>query len=95
MVLGALLAIRKCVINAIYHSSSGCYPSEDWFKYSAIPLSDIAAAFSFRNYGRYMGGNEGGEDNLSDVETLKMRYNGMLGHIETVEHMMKEMQPYI
>ncbi len=42
-----------------------------------------------------MGGNEGGEDNFSDVETLKMRYNGMLGHIETVEHMMKEMQPYI
>lgn len=93
--------VRKCAEamkktgSKITFVSSGCYPSEDWFKYSAIPLSDTAAAFSFHNYGRYMGGNEGGADNFSDFETLKMRYNGMLGHIETVEYMMREMQPYI
>lgn len=36
-----------------------------------------------------------GNENLSDIKLVKKRYNKMLNHVEDVEQMIKEMQPYI
>lgn len=92
----------KTVSPNITFISSGCFPKEEWFRYSAVPLADIAPIFSYHHYSPYMydvhttkQGHGRGDVNFACKEELREAYYAMLADVDKTEECLKSMQPYL